>query len=203
MGAQLGSPGKTVIDIDGDASYLMTCYELATIAEYNIPVKVAILNNDFQGMVKQWQDLFYQRRYSQTVMKNPNFATMAEAFGVKGIRCDDKGDVAEDRRGDARPPRARWWSTSSSSPTSTSTRWSPAARACTRWSWGRWRRRAQLTSIHKAPACQAGAFLRPSSSPCSFRPSPGVVTSVTTYSLPTPLATFANHIWHRIHIPHR
>ena len=60
MGAQLGSPGKTVIDIDGDASFLMTCYELATIAEYNIPVKVAILNNDFQGMVKQWQDLFYQ-----------------------------------------------------------------------------------------------------------------------------------------------
>jgi acetolactate synthase-1/2/3 large subunit len=93
MGAQLGSPGKTVIDIDGDASYLMTCYELATIAEYNIPVKVAILNNDFQGMVKQWQDLFYGRRYSQTVMKNPNFAAMAEAFGVRGIRCDKKGDV--------------------------------------------------------------------------------------------------------------
>jgi acetolactate synthase-1/2/3 large subunit len=90
MGAALGAPGKVVIDIDGDASYLMTCYELATIAEYRIPVKVAILNNDFQGMVKQWQDLFYGRRYSQTVMKNPNFAKMAEAFGIKGIRCDDK-----------------------------------------------------------------------------------------------------------------
>jgi len=93
MGAQLGSPGKTVIDIDGDASYLMTCYELATIAEYDIPVKVAILNNDFQGMVKQWQDLFYEKRYSQTVMKNPNFAKMAEAFGVRGIRCEHKCDV--------------------------------------------------------------------------------------------------------------
>jgi acetolactate synthase I/II/III large subunit len=93
MGAALGAPGKTVIDIDGDASYLMTCYELATIAEYKIPVKVAILNNDFQGMVKQWQDLFYQRRYSQTVMKNPNFSMMAEAFGVKGIKCADKRDV--------------------------------------------------------------------------------------------------------------
>jgi acetolactate synthase-1/2/3 large subunit len=93
MGAQLGSPGKTVIDIDGDASYLMTCYELATIAEYNIPVKVAILNNDFQGMVKQWQDLFYEKRYSHTIMKNPNFAKMAEAFGVRGIRCEHKGDV--------------------------------------------------------------------------------------------------------------
>jgi len=95
MGAQLGSPGKTVIDIDGDASFLMTCSEMATIAEYNIPVKIAILNNDFQGMVKQWQDLFYQRRYSQTAMKNPNFAAMAEAFGIKGIRCDRKEDVAK------------------------------------------------------------------------------------------------------------
>jgi acetolactate synthase-1/2/3 large subunit len=93
MGAQLGCPGKTVIDIDGDGSYLMTCYELATIAEYNIPVKVVILNNDFQGMIKQWQDLFYQKRYSNSVMKNPNFAAMAEAFGVKGIRCDDKREV--------------------------------------------------------------------------------------------------------------
>ncbi len=95
IGAQLGSPGKTVIDIDGDASYLMTCYELATIAEYNIPVKVAILNNDFQGMVKQWQDLFYQRRYSHSAMKNPNFAAMAESYGIKGIRCDRKEDVAK------------------------------------------------------------------------------------------------------------
>jgi acetolactate synthase I/II/III large subunit len=90
MGAAIGSPGKIVIDIDGDASFMMTCFELATIAEYNIPVKIAILNNDFQGMVKQWQDLFYGRRYSQTVMKNPNFAKMAEAHGIKGIRCDDK-----------------------------------------------------------------------------------------------------------------
>jgi len=93
MGAQLGAPGKTVIDIDGDGSYLMTCYELATIAEYNIPVKVVILNNDFQGMIKQWQDLFYEKRYSQSPMKNPNFAAMAEAFHVKGIRCDRKEDV--------------------------------------------------------------------------------------------------------------
>jgi acetolactate synthase-1/2/3 large subunit len=93
MGAALGQPGKIVIDIDGDASYLMTCYELATIAEYNIPVKVCILNNDFQGMVKQWQDLFYERRYSQTKMVNPNFAKMAEAFGVRGIRCENKSDV--------------------------------------------------------------------------------------------------------------
>jgi acetolactate synthase-1/2/3 large subunit len=95
IGAQLGSPGKIVIDIDGDASYLMTCSELATIAQYNIPVKVAILNNDFQGMVKQWQDLFYEKRYSQSAMKNPNFAKMAEAYHIRGIRCDRKEDVAK------------------------------------------------------------------------------------------------------------
>jgi acetolactate synthase-1/2/3 large subunit len=56
-------------------------------------VKACILNNDFQGMVKQWQDLFYGRRYSNTTMKNPNFAAMAEAFGVRGIRCEHKCDV--------------------------------------------------------------------------------------------------------------
>ncbi len=95
IGAQLGQPGKTVIDIDGDASFLMTCYELATMAEYNIPVKVAILNNDFQGMIKQWQDLFYQKRYSQSAMKNPDFAKMADAYGVRGIRCERKEDVAK------------------------------------------------------------------------------------------------------------
>jgi acetolactate synthase-1/2/3 large subunit len=93
MGAQLGAPGKVCIDIDGDASFLMTCYELATIAEYDIPVKICILNNDFQGMVKQWQDLFYQRRYSNTPMKNPNFSKMAEAYGIRGIRCENKCDV--------------------------------------------------------------------------------------------------------------
>jgi len=93
MGAALGAPGKTVIDIDGDASFLMTCFELATCAEYNIPVKVAILNNNFQGMIKQWQDLFYGRRYSQSIMRNPDFAKMAESFGVRGIHCTEKSDV--------------------------------------------------------------------------------------------------------------
>jgi acetolactate synthase-1/2/3 large subunit len=93
MGAALGAPGKTVIDIDGDGSFSMTMFELPTIAEYNIPVKVAILNNDFQGMVKQWQDLFYAKRYSQSKMKNPSFAGVAEACGVRGIRCAKKEDV--------------------------------------------------------------------------------------------------------------
>jgi acetolactate synthase-1/2/3 large subunit len=95
MGAALGAPGKIVIDIDGDASFLMTMFELPTIAEYNIPVKVAILNNDFQGMIKQWQDLFYDKRYSYAKMKNPNFAALAEACGIKGMTCHHKEDVAK------------------------------------------------------------------------------------------------------------
>ncbi len=94
MGAALGRPDKPVIDIDGDGSFMMTVCELATIAEYNIPVKIALLNNDFLGMVKQWQDLFYQKRYSSTPMKNPNFKALAEAFGIKGLRCDKKEDIA-------------------------------------------------------------------------------------------------------------
>ncbi|HET6251638.1 MAG TPA: biosynthetic-type acetolactate synthase large subunit [Tepidisphaeraceae bacterium] len=95
MGAALGAPGKIVIDIDGDASFLMTMFELPTIAEYKIPVKVAILNNDFQGMIKQWQDLFYNRRYSYAAMKNPNFAALAEACGIKGMKCERKEDVTK------------------------------------------------------------------------------------------------------------
>ena len=95
LGAQLGAPGKVVVDIDGDASFQMTSYELATLAEYNIPAKVMILNNDFQGMVKQWQDLFYGKRYAMTKMKNPNFAMMAESYGIKGITCRDKTKVPE------------------------------------------------------------------------------------------------------------
>lgn len=94
MGAALGRPDKTVIDIDGDGSFIMTMCELATIAEQNIPVKLVILNNNFLGMVKQWQDLFYEKRYAGTVMKNPNFSAMAEAFGIKGIQCREKGEMA-------------------------------------------------------------------------------------------------------------
>ena len=146
MGAQLGAPGKTVIDIDGDASYLMTCYELATIAEYNIPVKVAILNNDFQGMVKQWQDLFYERRYSQSADEEPQLRR--DGRGVRRHAASAATTSATSPKtveGDARATRARSWSTSSSSPTSTCTRWCRAARACTRWSWGRWRKATQRT----------------------------------------------------------
>ena len=94
LGARSVGSDRVVVDIDGDASFQMTSYELATLAEYDVPVKVMILNNDFQGMVKQWQDLFYEKRYSATKMRNPNFAMNAESYGVKGISCRDKSQVA-------------------------------------------------------------------------------------------------------------
>ncbi|KAG2183068.1 hypothetical protein INT44_006049 [Umbelopsis vinacea] len=93
IGAKVGKPDHVVIDIDGDASFSMTMNELATAAEFNIGVKVLLLNNDFQGMVKQWQDLFYQERYSGTVMKNPNFVKLAEAMHVKGIKLNNTSEL--------------------------------------------------------------------------------------------------------------
>eukprot|EP00911_Craspedida_sp_UC1_P002691 UC1_evm1s1976 len=93
IGAQTAHPDAIVVDIDGDASLLMTCMELITAAQYNIPVKVLLLNNDFQGMVKQWQDLFYDERYSHTTMFNPDFVKMVEAMGVRGMSVDSASDL--------------------------------------------------------------------------------------------------------------
>ncbi|KAI8966954.1 thiamine diphosphate-binding protein [Mycotypha africana] len=95
IGAKVAKPAKDeiVIDIDGDASFSMTAMELATAAEFNIGVKVLLLNNSFQGMVKQWQDLFYKNRYSGTIMTNPDFVKLAEAMGVKAIRVTKASEV--------------------------------------------------------------------------------------------------------------
>jgi thiamine pyrophosphate-dependent acetolactate synthase large subunit-like protein len=87
LGAKLGRPDKTVIDIDGDGSFMMTQTEMATCAEFDIRVKILLLNNDFQGMVRQWQDLFYEERYSGTAMVNPDFVKLAEAMHCAGLRC--------------------------------------------------------------------------------------------------------------------
>ncbi|GMV96197.1 MAG: acetolactate synthase [Phycisphaerae bacterium] len=95
IGAAVGCPDRLVIDIDGDGSFLMTCNELATAAEYQIPVKVVILNNHYQGMVRQWQELFYQGRYMAVKMKNPSFARVAEAFGCTGLDVRDAKDLSD------------------------------------------------------------------------------------------------------------
>lgn len=94
IGAQVACPDKIVVDIDGDGSFSMTMQELATAGQYRIPVKVLLLNNDFQGMVKQWQDLFYDSRgYQYTQMVNPNFVKLAEANNFKGLRLTSRKDL--------------------------------------------------------------------------------------------------------------
>ncbi|OAD72778.1 hypothetical protein PHYBLDRAFT_57297 [Phycomyces blakesleeanus NRRL 1555(-)] len=95
IGAKVAKPDHIVVDIDGDASFSMTAMELATAAEFKIGVKVLLLNNSFQGMVKQWQDLFYKNRYSGTTMKNPDFCKLAEAMGVKAIRVTKTSEIEE------------------------------------------------------------------------------------------------------------
>ncbi|AQT67351.1 Acetolactate synthase large subunit [Anaerohalosphaera lusitana] len=93
IGAQVARPGKLVIDIDGDSSFNMTLQELATAVQYELPVKVVLLNNGYMGMVRQWQELFYNKRYSCSYLTNPNFAKLAQAFGAAGITVEDKSAV--------------------------------------------------------------------------------------------------------------
>jgi len=94
IGAQVASPKSTVIDIAGDGSIQMNIQELATAVEYNLPVKIAILNNHSLGMVRQWQELFYDRRYSHsTFTRHPDFVKLAEAYGAVGLRTDKPGEV--------------------------------------------------------------------------------------------------------------
>ena len=90
-----GGKDRVVVDIDGDGSFCMTAMEMATAAEYGIPAKILILNNDFQGMVKQWQDLFYAERYSHTAMSNPDFVKLAEAMHCTGVRCRSAAELPE------------------------------------------------------------------------------------------------------------
>jgi len=96
MGAKVGAPDTPVWAIDGDGCFQMTNQELVTCALNNIPIKVAIINNESLGMVRQWQTLFYKERYSNTDLHSkriPDFAKLAEAMGCVGIRCESKGDV--------------------------------------------------------------------------------------------------------------
>ncbi len=94
IGAQLANPNDLVMCISGDASFMMNMQELATIKQYNLPVKIVILNNRYMGMVRQWQELIYQKRESQSYMESlPDFIKLAEAFGIKGMECSDPKDL--------------------------------------------------------------------------------------------------------------
>ncbi len=94
IGAKIAHPEKTVFSISGDGSIQMNIQELATAVENNVPVKVAILNNRFLGMVRQWQELFYQERYSSTDLGGtPDFVKVAEAYGAVGLRATKPSEV--------------------------------------------------------------------------------------------------------------
>jgi acetolactate synthase-1/2/3 large subunit len=96
MGAKQGRPDTTVWAIDGDGCFQMTNQELATCAIEGIPIKVAVINNGNLGMVRQWQTLFYNQRYSNTDLQSrriPDFVKLAEAYGCAGLRCDSVADV--------------------------------------------------------------------------------------------------------------
>ncbi|CCD26412.1 uncharacterized protein NDAI_0H02380 [Naumovozyma dairenensis CBS 421] len=93
IGAQVARPDAIVIDIDGDASFNMTLTELSSAVQAGVPIKILLLNNEEQGMVTQWQSLFYEHRYSHTHQLNPDFMKLADAMGLKGIRVKNQGEL--------------------------------------------------------------------------------------------------------------
>jgi acetolactate synthase-1/2/3 large subunit len=96
IGCQIAHPNKLVVDIDGDGSFNHSLHELKTVNDHNLPIKIAILNDAKLSMVKAWEKLFYEERYTATDLgTNPNYVALAESFGIKGIRCDNKNDLRD------------------------------------------------------------------------------------------------------------
>ena len=95
FGAKVGAPDREVVAIIGDGCFQMTLQELGTIAQSGLPVKAIILNNNYLGMVRQWQQLFFQRRYSFVELQNPDFITIAKGFGIMGHTCNQREDLAQ------------------------------------------------------------------------------------------------------------
>nr|QCI04362.1 acetohydroxyacid synthetase large subunit [Antithamnion hubbsii] len=95
IGVQIAHPNKQVICISGDASFQMNLQELATIAQYNLPIKILVINNRWQGMVRQWQQAFYGERYSHSNMEkgSPNLVNLAKAFGILGLELESRSDI--------------------------------------------------------------------------------------------------------------
>ena len=94
IGCQIAHPDKLVIDIDGDGSFNHTLSELKTVQNYNLPIKIAIMNDTNFSMVKAWEELFFNKQYTATDLnKNPNYEKLAESFGIKGITCSDRKNL--------------------------------------------------------------------------------------------------------------
>ena len=95
IGAKVARPDALVIDIDGDASFNMTLTEMSTAKQFNIGVKIIVLNNEEQGMVTQWQNIFYEDRYAHTHSENPDFQKLADAMGIQHRKCVKPEDVKD------------------------------------------------------------------------------------------------------------
>nr|WP_089684728.1 biosynthetic-type acetolactate synthase large subunit [Catalinimonas alkaloidigena] len=93
IGAKIGNPQREVVAIIGDGGFQMTLQELGTIFQFEVPVKIVILNNSFLGMVRQWQQLFFDKRYSATEMINPNFVAIAQAFSIESKKVEAREDI--------------------------------------------------------------------------------------------------------------
>ena len=93
IGAKVARPDKEVVAIIGDGGFQMTLQELGVIMQEKIPVKILILNNEFLGMVRQWQQLFFDKRYAETVIESPDFVKLADAYGVKGKSISAREDL--------------------------------------------------------------------------------------------------------------
>ena len=116
IGAKMARPDAEVWVVVGDGGFQMTMRELATIAQEKLNVNIAIINNGYLGMVRQWQEFFYERRYAATPLSSPDFVKLAEAYGLRGMRVDaararslpavDAARAARGHRGDRLPGRA-------------------------------------------------------------------------------------------------
>ena len=94
VGVQVANPGKLVIDIAGEASVLMTMQEMSTAAQYKLPIKIFILNNQYMGMVRQWQEILHEKNYSESYTAAlPDFVKLAEAYGCVGIRATKPSEL--------------------------------------------------------------------------------------------------------------
>lgn len=95
IGAAASCPGTSVICVSGDGSFQMNLQELITVAKYQLPIKIAILNNGYLGMVRQWQELFYQGRYSEVKMVSPEFSQLAQAYGIEGFKAQTEEEAMQ------------------------------------------------------------------------------------------------------------
>ena len=93
IGAKMGAMDREVVAIIGDGGYQMTIQELGTIFQNKTPVKIVVLNNDHLGMVRQWQELFFESRYASTVMVNPDFVKIAEGYHIESKRISERKDL--------------------------------------------------------------------------------------------------------------